>query len=105
MEFSRRLFIKILGATAATLSLPNFIVAQKSKTAAAPVRLGFTPNPPRPNCCFFGVQTTPAFQPKTHRYNGAIGVGEVPIVDYDRSLIGNNNYNGLMFSIFSNYQA
>ena len=36
-----------------------------------------------PHCRFFDVQVTPTFQPENYRYNGSIGVGEVPLVDAD----------------------
>lgn len=36
-----------------------------------------------PHCRFFDVQITPSFHPEAYHYNGAVGVGEVPLVDAD----------------------
>lgn len=204
MEISRRLFVKILGATAAAISLPDYVVAQKKKSSAQPAPPWFAPQPPAfpnfnnrnaiiaeaeristalenyikdwfdgkvparipdallpqgidtndykdfvlkrpeeiaaadqwalrgaeeidfnglrgsfpdphctylvlptlfapfgskviidgdfPRCRFFDVQVTPSFHPEAYHYNGAIGVGEVPLVDADiEPLPGNVN--------------
>lgn len=36
-----------------------------------------------PHARFFNLQVTPSFDPRSYRYDGGIGVGEVPIVDAD----------------------
>ncbi|MEM1418248.1 MAG: hypothetical protein AAGH15_25355, partial [Myxococcota bacterium] len=36
-----------------------------------------------PHARFFDVQVTPSFLPEAHRYDGAVGVGEIPLVDVD----------------------
>jgi len=36
-----------------------------------------------PHARFFDIQTTPSFWPQNYRYNGSIGVPEVPLVDVD----------------------
>ncbi len=36
-----------------------------------------------PHARFFDIQLTPSFDPRSYRYDGGIGVGEVPIVDAD----------------------
>ena len=36
-----------------------------------------------PHARFFDIQLTPSFDPKNYHYDGAIGVGEVPLVDAD----------------------
>jgi hypothetical protein len=36
-----------------------------------------------PHARFFDLQVTPSFDPRSYRYDGGIGVGEVPIVDAD----------------------
>lgn len=45
-----------------------------------------------PHARFFDVQITPSFDPKSYRYDGGVGVPEVPIVDVDIDpLIGHTN--------------
>jgi len=36
-----------------------------------------------PHARFFSAQITPSFDPRNYRYDGGVGVGEVPIVDAD----------------------